>query len=56
MDAPSHGLLAVTVGGAAQQPDAVPAVVAGYLGEFVQYLPSVLLGCLLVPVPETLPL
>ena len=52
VDAPSQGLLAFIVSSAAQQPDAVLAVVAGYRGEFVQYPPFVLLGCLSVPVPD----
>ena len=47
VDAPSHGLFAFIVGGAAQQPDAVLAMVAGYLSEFVENPPLVLLGCLL---------
>ena len=51
-DAPSPDLLVFIVGSAAQQPDAVLAMVAGYRGEFVQNPPFVLLGCLLVPVPD----
>ena len=52
VDAPSQGLLAFIVSSAAQQPDAVLAMVAGYRSEFVQYPPFVLLGCLSVPVPD----
>ena len=52
VDAPPNGLLAFIVSSAAQQPDAVLTVMAGYRSEFVQYPPFVLLGCLLVPVPD----
>ena len=52
VDAPSLRLLAVIVGSAAQQPETVLTVVAGYYSEFVQYPAFVPLGCLLVPIPD----
>ena len=52
VDAPTHDLLALIVAGLTQQPDAVLAMVAGYRSEFVENLPFVLLGCLLVSVPD----
>ena len=52
VDAPSQGLVAFIAGSATQQPDAVLAMVAGYRSEFAEYPPFVLLGCLLVPVPD----
>ena len=52
VDAPPNGLLLFLADRLTQQPDAVLTVMAGYRGEFVQYPPFVLLGCLLVPVPD----
>ena len=52
VDAPSHDLPVLIVAGLTQQPDAVLAVVAGYRSEFVENPPFVLLGCLLVSVPD----
>ena len=52
VDASSHDLLALIVGSPTQQPDAVLPVVSGYRGEFVENPPFVLLGCLLVSVPD----
>ena len=52
VDAPPNGLLLFLADRLTQQPDAVLTVMAGYRGEFVQYPPFVLLGCLSVPVPD----
>ena len=40
------------VSSAAEEPDAVLPAVAGNRGEFVQYIPCVLLGGLAVAVPD----